>query len=310
MLGRRDPTRLSPILAEAVEARVLAGELKIMQLMPADAVRFYREAVAMVPPDNPGLIIRTLDSWGAAAAIPDAGAAAPPWQRALELRESMLGAGHRETMTARDRLIGLFLDTGQTAAARALLEKSLAAEQQSSTPADEALTRRLGQLGLLLRDQGALADAPTWLQRALERLVKESDVAPIRLARDFGDLAAVRRALGDVAAAGQFQGRALEQFRRALGAQHPDLGPQLDIMAEIELAGGNGIAALDHLKEAEAIARTRFGDWHVRIAERLYAIGRMLRALGQIAEAETVLKQGLSMHEAIQGQDSAELIFG
>jgi tetratricopeptide (TPR) repeat protein len=316
MFGRRDPHRLSAVLGEAAEARALAGELKVMQLLPSDALRFYREAVALVPPDNPGLLMRTLDRWGAAAIeAGDRGAAMPPWQRALELRESALGPGHKDSMASRDRLIGLYIAARQAGEAQTLVDKSIAAEE-AMTEADpdrcdpSALTIRIDELAHLLRDLGQHATAAALFQRALERLERQPDADPNQLAAGLSNLAQLRRELGELDAAIGLYGRALTLYRHVLGAQHPGLIAHLDAMAELHAARGDGEGALERLREAETIERTRLGDRHARVAERLYAIGRMQHALGRTAEAEATVRQGLAMHEAIQGPEHGDVAVG
>ncbi|MBM3599199.1 MAG: tetratricopeptide repeat protein [Alphaproteobacteria bacterium] len=327
-LGKRDAGRLGPILAEAAEARALAGELKMLQLQPGNAVRFFREAVALIPADQPLLLLNTLDRWGdAAAAARDIAAAAQPWQRALELRELALGSGHRETMESRDRLIGLYIDAKQADFAKAYLDKSIAAVDQTPTgsktataagaatanmlPGDDSqIIVRLKQLGALLRDVGKFGEAADHFELALERYQQRAEAEPARLAAELASLALLRRQAGDVDAARRHYGRALAMFRRVLGDQHPDLVKHLDIMADLHAAQGDGASALGLLKEAEAIERLRFGDWHSRVVARLYAIGKVQTMLGLSTEAEATLQQGLKMHEEIEGPDHADVATG
>lgn len=316
MLGRRDPARLSSVLSEAATARAMIGDLKSMQLQPADALRFYREAVALVPVDNPGLLLHAFDRWGTAAMeAGDPAAAVAPWQRALELREAALGSGHRQTMASRDRLIGVFIATRQPAAAGGLIDRSSDAEAamtdgdpNRSDPAP--LTLRIGQLAALWRELGHLAEAAQCFQRALDRLERWGGGEPGQLASEYANLARLRRSLGALDAAVGLYRRAVALYRTALGAQHPGLIPHLDTLAELLAGHGEGDAALACLGEAEIIERTRLGDRHVRVAERLYAIGRMRHALGQVAEAEAALRQGLALHEEIEGPDHGDLSIG
>jgi tetratricopeptide (TPR) repeat protein len=316
MLGRRDPVRLSAVLSEAATARAMIGDLKSMQLMPADSLRFYREAVALVPADNPGLLLHALDRWG--QAVIEAGdptAAMAPLQRALELREAALGPGHREVMANRDRLIGLYIQARQPAAAGAMIDRSLDAEAAMTDgdpdrPDPAPLTQRIGELAALLRELGQVAEAAPHFQRALDRLERWGDGDPGRLAQEYANLAQLRRSLGAGHDAIRLYRRALAFYRRALGERHPGLIPYLDVLADLHAAQGEGEAALACLGEAETIERTRLGDRHVRVAERLYAIGRMRHVLGQTAEAEAVLRQGLELHEAIEGPDHGDLATG
>lgn len=316
MLGRRDPVRLSAVLSEAATARAMIGDLKSMQLLPADALRFYREAVALVPADNPGLLLHTFDRWGhAAVEAGDSATAMAPWQRALELREAALGPGHRETMASRDRLIGLYIEARQPAAAGGWIDRSLEAEAamtdgdpDRSDPAP--LTLRIGQLATLLRELGQVAEAAPRFQRALDRLERWGDGKPGQLAQEYANLARIRHSLGALDDAVRLYRRALVFYRTSLGERHPGLIPHLDILADLLAAHGQGEAALACLGEAETIERTRLGDRHVRVAERLYAVGRLRHALGQTIEAEAALRQGLDLHETAEGPDHGDLATG
>lgn len=311
MLGRRNPARLSGVLSEASSTRAMIGDLKSTQLQPADSLRFYREAVALVPTDNPGLLLHTLDRWGQAAIeAGDPATAMAPLQRALELREAALRPGHRETMASRDRLIGLYIELGDLAAAEELAHRSQSVEQDGmETHWGQELTKRFSQIAKAYAKAGKVKEIMGPLITCIERM-QQSNSDPNELGAHHRFMGQTAKKLDQLSVAEDQFDRAVEVYRKLYGPKDIKLVPHIDALAFCYFDQRKYADALGSMREAEAIERETYGAFHTQIASRLFSIGRCQHALSDIADAEKSYKQGVEMCETISGGNHADVATG
>jgi tetratricopeptide (TPR) repeat protein len=88
------------------------------------------------------------------------------FERALAIREKVLGPEHPDTAGSLNNLAALLKDQGDLAAARPLPERALAIWEKLLGPEHSHTARGLHNLAILLRDQGDLAAARPLLARA------------------------------------------------------------------------------------------------------------------------------------------------
>jgi tetratricopeptide (TPR) repeat protein len=114
--------------------------------------------------------------------------ARPLHERALEIRERVLGPDHPDTATSLNNLDLLLRDQGQPEAARALLERALEIRERVLGPDHPHTAASLSNLASLLQEQGDLAAARPLYERVLE--IRERVLGP-----DHPDTVASRRAV-------------------------------------------------------------------------------------------------------------------
>jgi tetratricopeptide (TPR) repeat protein len=121
---------MSKRLLAAAEAKATNGALKMTQLAYTDAAAYYRQATEIVeqmPTGKEGHLIPLLADWGGASYdAGDYGGAELPLQRALALRERVLGPEHPEVATGLNNLALLYYAQGRYSEAEPLYQRALA----------------------------------------------------------------------------------------------------------------------------------------------------------------------------------------
>jgi tetratricopeptide (TPR) repeat protein len=143
------------------------------------------------------------------------------FERALAIREKVLGTEHRDTTISMNDLAGLLWAQGDHAAARPLFERALAIREKVGAK-HPATATSLNNLAILLRAQGDAAAARPLFERALA--IREAVLGaehPLT-AVSLDNLAGLLRAKGELAAARPLFERALAIQEKVLGTEHRD----------------------------------------------------------------------------------------
>ena len=106
----------------------------------------------------------------------DFAGARPLFERALAIREKVLGPEHPDTATSLSNLAILLQDQGDFAGARPLFERALAIREKALGPEHPNTARSLNNLARLLQDQGDFAGARPLFERALA--IREKVLGP------------------------------------------------------------------------------------------------------------------------------------
>jgi tetratricopeptide (TPR) repeat protein len=204
-------------LATASQAKVVAGDLMMAQLVYAEAADAYRQALEALPPGNDEPLAEYLNKHGTAAyQAGDLDAAAASFEQALEMLEARLGETHPDVATALNNLALLHYTRGDFQAAEPVYRRALAIDEQALGPEHPGVATDLNNLALLYKKQGNLAAAEPLLKRALA--IKEKNFGPGHpsLVTGLRNYASVLRALdrGEEAAKLEARAAALPPKRR------------------------------------------------------------------------------------------------
>ena len=167
----------------------------------------------------------------------------PLYERALAIREQVLGLQHPDTARSLNNLALLLNDQGDAAAARPLYERALAIREQVLGPQHPDTAQSLSNLAGLLKSQGEYAAARPLYARALA--IREQVLGPQHpdTAQSLNNLAGLLNDQGDYAAAKSLYERALAIKERALGPTHPDTALSLNNLAALLHDQGDLVAA-------------------------------------------------------------------
>ncbi len=160
--------------------------------------------------------------------IGDYTGARPYYERALAIREKVLGPDHPATAGSLNNLGMLHQAIGDLAGARLYLERALAIWEKVLGPDHPATALSLNNLGALLQDLGDLAGARPYIERALAIRKKVLDPDHPDTATSLNNLGALLQAMGDLAGARPCLERALAIWEKALGPDHPATATSLN----------------------------------------------------------------------------------
>jgi len=208
--------------------------------------------------------------------IGDYAGARPCWERALAIREKVLGAEHPVTATSLNNLGLLLKSQGDLSGARLYYDRALAIFEKVLGAEHPYTATSLNCLGLLLKSQGDLSGARPYYERALALLEKFLGAEHPDTARSLSNLGVLFRSQGDLARARSYSERALAIREKALGAEHPATASSLNNLGALLDSQGDLSGARPYYERALAIFEARLGPNHpdTKIARRI------LEALG------------------------------
>jgi tetratricopeptide (TPR) repeat protein/cellulose biosynthesis protein BcsQ len=164
--------------------------------------------------------------------------AGPLYQRALALRERVLGPEHPDVAASLNNLAVLYHAQGRYAEAEPLYQRALVISEAMLGPEHPDTAWSLNNLAELYRAQGRYSDAEPLCQRALA--LRERVLGPEHpdTARSLNNLAVLYHAQGRYAEAELLYQRALVISEAMLGPEHPDTAWSLNNLAELYRAQG------------------------------------------------------------------------
>jgi tetratricopeptide (TPR) repeat protein len=229
--------------------------------------------------------------------------AQPYVERALALRERVLGAEHPDTATSLNNLAGLLESQGDYAAARPLYERALALRERVLGADHPDTASSLNNLASLYQSQGDYAAARPLYQRALaiHELILGTDHP--QTATSLNNLAGLLKSQGDYAAARPLFKHALAICERVLGADHPDTAQSLSNLAAILQDLGDYVAARPLLERALTIRERVLGADHPDTAQSLSNLALLHYVCGDYATSRPLFERALIIRERVLGID-------
>jgi tetratricopeptide (TPR) repeat protein len=211
--------------------------------------------------------------------------ARPLKERALEIREKVLGLEHPDTAKSLNGLALLLWDQGELAGARPLHERALAIREKVLGPEHPDTAMSLNNLALLLQDQGNFAAALPLYKRALAIYEKVRGPVHSDTALSLNNLAHLLQSQGDLTGSRPLYERALEILEKLLGAEHPNTNRARRNLARLLLAEGNPVQALAFGEAALPAHDQTLGPHHPWTKDSACVTADALAALGRDTEA-------------------------
>jgi tetratricopeptide (TPR) repeat protein len=182
--------------------------------------------------------------------------AEPLFQRALALREKVLGPEHPSVATSLNNLAGLYLEQGKYAEAEPLYQRALAIREKVLGSYHPDVANSLNNLAELHSGQGKYAQAAPLYQRALNVCERVLGPEHPHVATCLNNLAGLYYRQGKYAQAEPFFQRALAIWEKALGPEHPNVATGLENYAVLLREMKRGAAARELEDPAQAIRAT------------------------------------------------------
>jgi tetratricopeptide (TPR) repeat protein len=230
--------------------------------------------------------------------------AIPLAERALAIREKVLGAEHPDVATSLNNLALLYRAMGNYPQAEPLLQRALAIREKMLGAEHPDVATSLGNLALLYDEMGSYQQAEPLYQRALAIRERVLGVEHPDVATSLSNLAGLYRAMGNYQQAEPLLQRALAIREKALGAEHPDVAAaSLNSLAVLYSDMGNYQQAEPLLQRALAIREKVLGAEHPDVATSLNNLAGLYREMGNYPQAEPLLQRALSIWETVLGAE-------
>lgn len=219
--------------------------------------------------------------------------ARPYYERALAMREQVLGPQHLLTALSLNNLGYLLQEQGDLAGARPYYERALAICEQVLGSQHLLTASSLNNLGGLLQAQGELAGARSYYERALAIYEQVLGRQHPYTALSVNNLGYLLQAQGDLAGARPYFERALAVCEQVLGSQHLFTANSLNSLGSLLQAQGDLAGARSYFERALAIREQTLGPSHPDTANSLNNLGYVLRAQGDLAGARSYFERAL-----------------
>jgi CHAT domain-containing protein/Tfp pilus assembly protein PilF len=233
--------------------------------------------------------------------------ALPLVERALEIREKVLGAEHREVANAIHSAAILRWLKGDYAKAEPLFQRALMIREKSLGVEHPDVARSLNNLGILYKDMGEDAKAEQFYYRALDILVKSLGPEHLLAALPLVNLAILYSDRGEYAKAEPLYQRALTASEKAFGQEHPRVAMALNNLATLYRERGDFAKAKELHQRALDIRLKTLGPEHPSVATSLYNLGLLYTNADGYTKAEPLYQRALAIREKALGPDHPEV---
>ncbi len=232
--------------------------------------------------------------------------AIPKAQRALQLREAVLGPNALEVATDLDVLAELLDRVGRANEAEPLYRRSVAIHDGALGP-DHLTWLRLDAQRGYWETSGRYDLAMPFAQQALQSAQKSEGPDHPDVARSLLNLANLFQAQAQYAQAEPLIKQALAMNEKIFGPDHLYVAECLDKLAALYLEQLQYAQAEPLFKRSLEITELRFGPDNRLLAACLYNLGILYYRQGRYTLAEPLLRRSLAMREKVLVPDHPEL---
>jgi len=265
-------------------------------------------------------------------------------ERAVAIREAVLGADHPELANSLTHLGIVHLLTGDAPGAHPLAERSLEIRRKSLAPDHPNVATALNFLAAIEQRLGQFENAARHYEEALGILGRQTKPNDALLAAGMNNLAMLHtqrgdyvrgkalfeRSLalqekigqkdfltrlnlanvlhesGDTAGADTLYAQALFGAETALGTEHPDVATILNSYGGNCVLLGQVDRGRAFIERALRIREKTLGPKHVTLAASLNNLADVLRRQGELAAAEAALRRAIEIWNETLGEDHPE----
>ncbi len=231
-------------------------------------------------------------------------------ERALAVREALLGPEHPAVAETLVVLAHDHAQLGENAEASALLERALAIQEEVfGAEHPQAGTTHTG-MGYVHMNAGEAALAKADYDRALA--IYEATVGPDHpnVAVTLHQLSTLRGMVGDFAEARALDERALAIWEAALGPVHPDVASALRNLGNFHGIAGDFPKAKALHERAVSIVETTLGPMHPDLAWNLNDLANVHGLAGEFEQARVLHLRALSISERALGPNHVRVAIG
>ncbi len=231
------------------------------------------------------------------------------FREALAVRRDLPSVADLDVGRSLSSLGSLLVDRGQLEEADQLLEESLAVHRRVYPDGHYRLADALEDRAALLAAQGATAESEELYREAIDLYRSTFGDEHIAVANARNDLALVLRGVGRLEAAEELCRQALSAYQNQLGSDHLFVAIASGNLGWVLRLQGKLDEALPTLQEALRIQRS-LDDDHRRVVQYLVNSGIVRMAQGDLAAAESNLREDLEVADGALDPGAPELLRG
>jgi CHAT domain-containing protein len=217
-------------------------------------------------------------------------------QRALALREKVLGPAHPDVATALYNLASLYQAQGDYGRAAPLYQRALAIFEKALGPENAVVARVLSNLAGAYKAQGDFGRAEPLYQRALAMGEKALGPEHPDVATTLIGLALLYQAQGDYERAAPLFQRSLAIYEKALGPEHPNVSTAVYDLACLYRQQGDYGRAAPLFQRSLAISEKALGPEHPDVAAALNGLALLYIDQGDYERAAPLYQRALAIY--------------
>jgi eukaryotic-like serine/threonine-protein kinase len=225
------------------------------------------------------------------------------FEKALELRQRVLGNEHPDTLIVDQNLAAIYLDQGKYSKAETLLSKTIEAQDRilgEQNP--ETLTSMYDLADVYVHEEKLAQAEPLFASvlRARRRVLGDDDPATLISMYALGRL---YQEQGKFAQAEPLVKDALERQRRKLGENHPEILLSMNSLASLYVNENKYAQAEPLYLETLDIERRTLGEEHRYTVFTLNSLAYLYQAEGKFAQAETYYAKTFDLQRRMLGEE-------
>lgn len=229
--------------------------------------------------------------------------AIPPGERAIEIRESVLGSDHPLVANSITNLGEVLRFKGDYTRAAQLHDRALAIRENTVGAEHPDAASSLNNLAIINYFRGKFEEAEQLYRRALG--IWEQALGPEHplVASSLQNLAIVHADRGDYDKAEQLYKRALEIREKVLEPEHRDIATTLNNLAIVYDKKGDLEKSEQLYKRAIEIREKRLGPEHPDLAPTLQNLAIIYHRRNHYDQSELLYKRALKIYEKALGSE-------
>jgi CHAT domain-containing protein/Tfp pilus assembly protein PilF len=233
--------------------------------------------------------------------------ARPLFERAIEIRERVLGADHLEVAYSLNDLGVTYYTKGAYAKAGPLFQRAFEIKEKTLGPEHPEVASALNNLAIFYFHSSDYSRAESLFERALAMTEKALGPDHPDVAKASNNLALVYYERGDELKAEPLYRRALSIWEKALGPEHPKVSYALLSLAKLYQDKGDYAEAEPLLRRALTNDEKSLGPDHPDVAFILNNLAALHYDKGEYAKAEPLSQRALILREKALGPESLDV---
>eukprot|EP01087_Luapelamoeba_hula_P007418 TRINITY_DN181_c2_g1_i1.p1 TRINITY_DN181_c2_g1~~TRINITY_DN181_c2_g1_i1.p1 ORF type:complete len:1492 (-),score=334.59 TRINITY_DN181_c2_g1_i1:1835-6310(-) len=228
--------------------------------------------------------------------------AAPLYERAMDIRERILGPDNAEFASSVNSLAILYRHQGKYEKAEPLYNKALSIREKLFGHIHHDVAQSLNSLGCLTQDMGRYKESEDYFVRAVS--MRETLCGPNHpdVAMSLNNMAGLFMDQSKYEQARPIYNRALEIYESIYGPIHPTVATTMNSLAGLAQEEGKYEEAAKVYQRTLAIKEKLLGPMHPELALTLNDYAVMFARQDRYSEAQPLYERALSIREAVLGK--------